>query len=711
MLHSICYGWERETACPLICTCNFQHISETAIHRFLQEKTKSNLGEAGFVENNEVIYDEPLDAIELLEKNRRNIVVKSATCILQTETDPMELIDSLSANFESLTFIQAYKSGNKTIKFSWLSKFEKLISLELIGPTIFRKDVDNHLLCQMDYALENLKYLNLERVLVQNSKEQIQSFLEVMKESENITFEYVQKVDGNFHPLTIIRKGSAENEEVLPYEVFKEQRKTSGEIPLFSGFKKLSLLRIANCELNNIHWEMFDGLNELQSLILERNNLSYIPSFAFYGTPSIKRLSLAHNKLLDIEITDLAGLLQLEYLDLTYNNFTQLSELSFPPFPKLKLANFANNPIGIIFPNTFEVMNTTDSLIIGGEDFPLTLLPNSFAGLGMLKTLTLYNVNVQLLKRDFFAGLSQLIELVLTGNISKIEFDAFQEVLNLETLILRNCRIYNISMDGFLGLRKLKYLDLSKNELEYIPTGVFDDLINIREIYLNDNQFKTLPRDIFSKIHPKLLRINENPWHCTCEMSEWKPIIASRIKQKYLKNCEFIDDKGIGCAGIGSRFEYKYIYDNRVSPKCAEPEQYKQWSVFHAMRKIFKCPDYKPKLKPQIFYKNKTNISNSISASENDMQNPTTASNISKLKNRRLKAKLRKTKYLNYKLKKHALLADQIKNKGTDLENVLIPHDLENELSNIKMNSEESTYLLTNQLHIETQKKHHKKSI
>lgn len=554
------------------------------------------------------------------------------------------------------------------------------MSLELVGPTDFRKDVQNHLTCHIDYALENLNFLNLERVLVKNSKEQIQSFLEVLKENENITFEYVQKMDGNIHPITIIQKSSP-NEEVVPYEVYKEQRKTKGEIPLFTGFKGLQLLRIANCELNSINWEMFDGLEELQHLILERNNLSFIPSFAFYGTPSLRSLSLAHNKLLDIELTDLAGLLQLEYLDLTYNNFTHLSELSFPPFPRLKLANFANNPISVIFPNTFEVMNTTDSLIIGSEAMALTLLPNSFAGLRLLKTLTINNVNVPVLKRSFFEGLFQLKELTLTGNINKIEFDAFQEMNNLESLTLSNCNIYNISMDGFLGLNKLRYLDLSKNQLEYIPTGVFDDLDSIREIYLNGNQFKALPRDIFTKIHPKLLRLNDNPWHCSCEMSEWKPIIASRIKQKTTKSCDFSIDKGIGCASMDNKIEYKYVYDVRVSPKCIEPKQFKNWSVFHAMRKILKCPDYKPKVLKHII-KDKAANSTQVASAENQSK-----ATISKLK-----SKTRKIKYLKYKLKKKSLMTNKI-----NLNEPVIDSSLDNDLTSIQIHSEEINTLRRSQ--------------
>ncbi|XP_060516336.1 leucine-rich repeats and immunoglobulin-like domains protein 2 [Cylas formicarius] len=682
------FGWERDIACPLICTCQLQHLTETAIYRFMQrDKSKHAPGDGGSVENNEVVYDDTFDTVELLDEPHRAMIVRSATCILQTETNPAELIESLPDNIESLTFIHGYESGNKTIKFSWLSKFNRLTSLELVGPTIFAKNVTNHLLCQIDYSLPELNYLNLEKVLIHNSKEQIQSFLEILKESENITFEYIQKIDGSMHPVTIVQKNN-NDDEVVPYEVFKEQRRNNGEVPLLVGFKKLLLLRIVNCELNNIHWEMFDGLGELQYLILERNNLRYIPPFAFYGTPHLKVLSLAHNKLLDIEITDLAGLLELEYLDLSHNNFTQLSELSLPPFPKLKLADFANNPINIIFPNTFEVMNTTNSLVIGSDDMAVTFLTHSFVGLNLLQTLTVHNVNVDLLKRDFFVGMSRLNQLSLSGNIREIEFDAFLEVPNLEKLILSYCSTYNISMDSFIGLNKLHYLDLSHNNLEYLPSGVFDDLDSIKEIYLNHNKFKQLPREIFSKIHPKLLRLNENPWHCTCEMSEWKPIIVMRVKQKSLKPCDFAHDKGISCTA-DNRYEYKYVFDSKIAPKCVEPEQFATWSVFQAMRRILKCPDYKPKLIKKVSpTKNGTDYSATDKISV--VSNSSTASPLTvKQRKLKLRRKLKKSKYLKYKLKKRPVSEERIKFEDVEHQNSQqdLSNDLNNDLNSYNLNN------------------------
>lgn len=543
------------------------------------------------VQNNQlqVLYEESLDSGLFEDK----AIVRSAICILQTETNPLTLLEQLPKHIESLTLIQGYESGNKSVKFSDLSEFKQLISLELLGPNVgSKRNNESHLICEIDTPIEDLKYLNLERILIKKSLTQIQKFVKEFNEGD-VTFEFVYRYNEELHPLTIVQKGA---DEIQPYQKVVKEGEGLHEYPMFHGFKNLFFLRIANCDLNHIYWEMFDGLSNLEYLILEKNLLKFIPAFAFYGTPNLKTLSLAHNNLLDIQLRDLAGLLELEYLDLTYNNFSQLSELSLPPFPKLKLANFANNPISVIFSNTFEVMNTTDSLIIGSDDMPLNLTINSFQGLNLLKKLTLINLLMPVLQREQLVGMPVLKELILTGNIARIEFDAFVEVPKLETLILAECNIVELSMDSFMGLSELQYLDLSKNKLLHLPPGIFDMLTGLKELYLNGNQLEVLPRDIFQRIHPKLIRLTDNPWHCSCQMSEWKPVIVNRIKQKVYKPCVSTHDKGVSCT-YENKFAFKYVYDNRVAPKCVEPKQFVNWSVFLAMRKLLKCKDYKPKFK------------------------------------------------------------------------------------------------------------------
>lgn len=442
------------------------------------------------------------------------------------------------------------------------------------------------LVCDIDKILK-LKYLELEKVILKSTVKHPNG-----NEMDKVTFEYVQNFDTNSHPLTLVRKGLPE--KIIPYKQYKEQTEDD-QMPLFVGFNSLILLRISGCDLNRIDWQMFEKLQNLLYLILEDNNLKLIPDFAFYGVPNLKMLSLAKNHLLNLQITDLAGLLELEYLDLSYNNFSQLSELSLPPFPKLKLANFKNNPISVVFPNTFEVLNTTESIILGSEDTLLSLLTDSFAGLNNLRKLILNNLKIPIFKREILTGIPNLKELILTGNIPELEYDSFVEVNLIEKLVLKNCNIHTISMDAFLGLSKLKLLDLSKNYLEYLAPGIFDDLVSLQELYLNHNKFTKLPKDIFNSIHPKLLRINENPWHCSCDMSSWKPMIVNRIKQKTFKRCNSEFDKGLNCKS--QTHIYKYTYENRVAPKCSTPKKFENWSAFHAMRKGLKCSEFKPKYK------------------------------------------------------------------------------------------------------------------
>lgn len=539
----------------------------------------------------QVYYDEDFVA----NFDRDKSLIRNAICIIQTETDVEKLLQDVPKDVNSLALIQGSDSGNKSIKFSYLLEFQDLTVLELQGVNIQEKNNISKFICDIDVALPLLEYINLENVELKSTRSKL-NIIENEIVDEVVTFDYVQKINPLSKPLTFIRVGSPT--EILPYNKYIEQN-----FATFKGFSGLTLLRIFDCNFNNLHWEMFEGLSNLNYLLLEKNNLKFVPDFAFYGTGNVKTLSLAHNSLLNIQIRNLAGLLELEYLDLSHNNFSQLSELSLPPFPKLKLANFGNNPINAIFPNTFEVMNTTDSIILGGEDTPLTILTNSFLGLKLLKKLALRNLQMESLEKEIFVGMPNLNELILSGDIPKIEFDAFLEVYNLERLILNNCNISKISIDAFMGLNKLKVLDLSRNNLETLPYGVFDVLTNLRELYLNHNKFKELPKGIFSNIQVRLIRLNNNPWHCTCAMSDWKPVIINRIKQKTTNGCDQGFDKGLGCSENTNDLTVKYVYENSVAPRCVTPRKYKNWNVFHVLRKQLKCLDFKPKIKKMKLHK------------------------------------------------------------------------------------------------------------
>ena len=177
-------------------------------------------------------------------------------------------------------------------------------------------------------------------------------------------------------------------------------------------------------------------------------------------------------------------------------------------------------------------MNTTLNLYLGGEDSKLYLQKNSFLGLCHLQILVL--------ERFIFQGMPELLQLKVQGNISSIEFDAFIDLIKLIDLNLSNCHIRKISMDAFYGLQNVKRIDLSNNELEFIPPGLFgiEQQKQLREIILSQNKLTSLPIDFFKMLRiPSrqqfdfaIVRLDGNPWDCTCLMFTWNPHLVSTKK-------------------------------------------------------------------------------------------------------------------------------------------------------------------------------------
>lgn len=400
-------------------------------------------------------------------------------------------------------------------------------------------------------------------------------------------------------------------EEIVPYSVYQKQVEQAG-LSTFTGLQNLVFLRAFHCHIKEVNWEMFMGLDKLKYLSLESNEIPFINDFSFYGTPNLKHLTISHNKILSVYSTALAGLLELEILDLSYNNISHLSEQSLPPLPKLISLDFHHNPLEVVLPHTFQVMNNTQNLFLGGKLATLEISHNSFLGLRKLKKLSLTGLYLEILEGEYFVGMHGLRQLRIEGTIHELSFDAFAEIPKLQELIIKHCSIKKISMDAFYGLYSLLYLDLSNNELEMLPPSLFDQQKSLKEINLSNNKLTTLPESLFTHVPAKLIRLDKNPWHCTCAMNEWQPSQVNKIKEKTFDNshCQTRYDKGSMCK---MRYMYQYRYDQSVSPYCATPSRFSGWSVFYLLRKHLRCQDkIKSSKKIQQKKGKTTNIKNYI---------------------------------------------------------------------------------------------------
>ncbi|XP_065358739.1 toll-like receptor 3 [Calliphora vicina] len=586
--------------CPQGCVCQYAHLMDLPISRWINymqqrystpmpnednENDINNVNEDSDSDlmNNESSYESDYSYL-------MNPFIKQATCIIQEDTNTEQLINSLPHDMQALILLYTGVGKNKTVNSSVLKPLNQLTTLEVRGPQ------DRGLRFLLDAPLNFLQHANFESITLIGSeiykrpknlvhpKEMFdyKPNIELLNSLEfNVEDKHIKKYDKKL--LFELQQQEQEELEIVPYEVYKEEVKKA-QMPSFYGWKHLEVLRVQSCGLNELSWEMFMGLEELQHLSLERNDIAVVPPFALSGATQLKTLSLAHNIIHDLHYRNLAGLFELQVLDLSDNYLTKLTELSFPPLPKLERIDFRHNPIRYIFPATFWVMNQTQEMFFGSAETALELWGNQpFKKLNKLTILEINNVTIQTLDQNIFKDLTSLEKLRLRGQLGRVEFDAFAGLSQLEELDLSNCHINDISMDAFIGCKNLKIINLSTNNISYIPPGLFDDQQSLEEIYLNDNQLKALPKTFFQQKRMLLARLNNNPWKCSCDMANWKAKITNQEKALVTERCinDFLTGKKLSCRNIQN-----FKFNKKLAPRC---DNFKGRSVYYVMRKQMQC--------------------------------------------------------------------------------------------------------------------------
>ena len=114
---------------------------------------------------------------------------------------------------------------------------------------------------------------------------------------------------------------------------------------IFNGLSNVLILALDHNTIRSIR--LTKGLENLQVLHLQYNNLDSIHNNSFPYMPYLKRLSLAHNRLLNINNLAEYKLERLEYLWLYSNRLSYFSMKEFSSFVKLRTLNLGDNNITI----------------------------------------------------------------------------------------------------------------------------------------------------------------------------------------------------------------------------------------------------------------------------------------------------------------------------------------------------------------------------
>jgi Leucine-rich repeat (LRR) protein len=147
---------------------------------------------------------------------------------------------------------------------------------------------------------------------------------------------------------------------------------------------------------------------------------------------------------------------------------------------------------------------------------------------------------------ETFSNLKQLsIHHQLIESVERSDFD---DLTQLETLLLSGNQIESLPEDVFWDLPNLKLLSFSRNKIKKLPENIFKNLKKLKEIYLYNNKIDHLPKNLFvNNLEIEVIWAHNNPLK-TIDVDFTK---LTNLSSLDLKNANCIDFK----AENGAQFQ------------------------------------------------------------------------------------------------------------------------------------------------------------
>ncbi|XP_069694549.1 insulin-like growth factor-binding protein complex acid labile subunit [Periplaneta americana] len=265
---------------------------------------------------------------------------------------------------------------------------------------------------------------------------------------------------------------------------------------IFRALTSLKSLWIVGSGVEEMRPEAFRDLDALEELDLSRNRISFIHGEVFADLPILERLALGYNLISTVSGDMFSGLLELKLLNLTFNRITRLEKASF---------------LGL---DGLEVLDLTYNLIESTE-------PDAFCNLTGLDKLLLDHNRMTKVQPLSFRELPSLRELSLSHNrISSLSPQLDERLSILRTdLYLRGSTVEIPEPREKLSLRRLLVLDLSGNELQDLPPGVFRETARVFSLRLRNNSFRFLRAGALLGLRRVYeLSLHDNPLQCDCAL-------------------------------------------------------------------------------------------------------------------------------------------------------------------------------------------------
>lgn len=251
-------------------------------------------------------------------------------------------------------------------------------------------------------------------------------------------------------------------------------------VTVFTSFSNMSFIpplillqfdNVKNLLLSQSRMESIDGAfkscEKLEVMTFYRNSLTRIQPKAFAACTNLHDLDLGSNQIESLPVDAFDGLGNLEYLVID------------------------NNPIKVLEPHIFDQLVNLQfmySLDLDITEFDHELF-KSFTKVQRFHFGSKLPQTYSRLQTGTFKSLQALeaLEFRMSAELMEIEPAAFEDLENLQRLVLAENKIKRLSSDLFVNVSKLTWLNIRANELTEVERGFFAGFPELEEVLANDN--------------------------------------------------------------------------------------------------------------------------------------------------------------------------------------------------------------------------------